>query len=136
MALPYVTEAKARLIAEEVVKENTTPEPTPTPTGGGTKLYKHTISVGDDGEWLNFVIASDNPIYDSTDKNLDEEYILLGDENIISINCAAGRFTKDYKLANRFWVYNEGGVIYLDANNTDTTIFVQKAITNYSITAL
>ena len=46
MALPYVTEAKARMIAQEVVKESIipTPEPQPTPAGG-TKLYKHTVEI-------------------------------------------------------------------------------------------
>ena len=46
MALPYVTEAKARMIAQEVVKESATPTPEPQPTpAGGTKLYKHTVEI-------------------------------------------------------------------------------------------
>lgn len=56
MALPYVTEAKARMIAQEVVKESATPTPEPQPTpAGGTKLYKHTVEITlyIEGEELN-----------------------------------------------------------------------------------
>lgn len=73
MAIPYVTEAKARMIAQEVVKESITPtpepqpEPQPTPAGG-TKLYKHTVEITlyIDDEELNttciFITTSDQSL--------------------------------------------------------------------------
>jgi len=65
MAIPYVTEAKARMIAQEVVKESIIPTP-----AGGTKLYKHvtTMQVTDNysGESflakIIFILTSDKSL--------------------------------------------------------------------------